>query len=700
MTANLGCLNPHAIRSLKKVFKVILQSTFWHRFSFGCPSYISTVLSLSFLPHAIGCEGGWGQISVSFLCHALELTTQDLNAYCESPLSICARYPTGHWIAERALEHRLSSHQGLPTRLRHLSRWNINSWQYPKPPQGDSKMRWAKRLVRKGPVLLQETKWNGGQEEILAQYLPGVTVCSAPPIYTELGNSSGGTTVLVPAGWQVGEKTALIPGKAVAVLLTDRCCQFYLVSIYLHPDQVKEDLRELVRAWTHFDKVTSRVLLCGDFNRADSVDKEGWEQLLHRAALCDVAPYLQTHISPNTVSSLDRCLISQDWISSAQWNPLAKATHTMNFGHKIVQLQLRIRPTVLNNPRHPKHETIPASVFMPGKDGNPACAGTEALQSLIRLLHRTRHQCIARSSSQRETETCYQLSADADGVTWNAGEVLSSLPGVSTYYLVFPKHCEGRRDAHLQSTEGGRCVSGLVNSHLSISACFWKTQPNPRQNETVAPAWLARKYLGGQSQYVNVPKEVVHDLINRSKGVVLADTGELTACGNAFVLPRLKLYDMLEVIDTLHTGSGYLPVDEANAQARGIGNMVAFWERMRSVCPRILTYNGPILTREGAPCRMAKDLDAAMLATREFWFESPMTGDAGSRCLWELYSPAFLPTSFLATCAKSAQKHRVAMSSNLLQRSRSSRILWRLVDLWPVTEQLFAREESRRELHT
>ena len=504
-------------------------------------------------------------------------------------------------------------------------------------------------------MLLQETKWTGGQEEILAQHLPGVTVCSAPPIYTELGNPSGGTTVLVPAGWQVGEKTVLIPGKAVAVLLTDRCCQFYLVSVYLHPDQVKEDLRELVRAWTHFDKVTSRVLLCGDFNRADSADKDGWEQLLHRAALCDVAPYLQTHISPNTVSSLDRCLISEDWISSAQWNPLAKATHTMNFGRKIVQLQLRIRPTVLNNPRHPKHEIIPASVFMPGKDGNPAGAGTEALQSLIRLLHRTCHQCIAQSLPVRETEACYYLTAGTDGGTWNAGEVLSSLPGGATYSLVFPKHCECRLDAHPQSTDSGRSVSGLVNSHLSSSACFWvwwRTQPDPKQNETVAPAWLARKYLGGQSQYVNVPKEVVHDLINRSKGVVLADTGELTASGNAFVLPRLKLHDMLEVIDTLHTGSGYLPVDEANAQARGIGNMVAFWERMRSVCPRISTYNGPILTREGAPCRTAEDLDAAMLATREFWFEPPIAGDrrcamgAGSRCLWELYALAFLPTSW------------------------------------------------------
>ena len=105
-------------------------------------------------------------------------------------------------------------------------------------------------------MLLQETKWTGGQEEILAQHLPGVTVCSAPPISTELGNPSGGTTVLVPAGWQVGEKTVLIPGKAVAVLLTDRCCQFYLVSIYLHPQK-----------WEHFSSGTrwKSVAICEYF---------------------------------------------------------------------------------------------------------------------------------------------------------------------------------------------------------------------------------------------------------------------------------------------------------------------------------------------------------------------------------------------------------------------------------------------------
>ena len=90
--------------------------------------------------------------------------------------------------------------------------------------------------------------------------------------------------------------------------------------------------------------------------------------------------------------------------------------------------------------------------------------------------------------------------------------------------------------------------------------------------------------MSGQSQYVNVPKRVVVDLITRSKGVVLADIGELAACGEAVVLPRIKLHDMLEVIDTLSSETTYLPIDEANAQARGLGNMVAFWERLRNVC--------------------------------------------------------------------------------------------------------------------
>ena len=55
--------------------------------------------------------------------------------------------------------------------------------------------------------------------------------------------------------------------------------------------------------------------------------------------------------------------------------------------HDIVKIKINVKPNVLNNPHHSKHEVIPSGVFMPGKDGTPI-SSTSELQSLVRLLHR------------------------------------------------------------------------------------------------------------------------------------------------------------------------------------------------------------------------------------------------------------------------------------------------------------------------
>ena len=425
--ADLGCRSYQVIRALKEVFRLIIQSSFWHRFSFGCPSYMSSVRCLSFLPHVLGLNVCWRQVNLEQLSQGLGIQLHELLTIIEWPHLVKNCFPVGHELGQRISTHRLNSHQGLPTRLRHLSCWNINSWRNPDRPSGDYKMRRVKRLLRKGPVLLQETRWSSGQEETVSQYLPGVTVCSAPPISTGLGNPSGGTSVLLPAGWQVVSKVILVPGKAVAVLLSDRGCQFYLISVYLHPDRVKEDLQELTRAWVRWDKVTARIIICGDFNNVDRVDRTCWDQFLSQTGTCDVAPELATHVTAQSVSYLDRCLISEGWISSAQWNPILKATHTQRLGHRIVQMHLRVRPTVLNNPRHPKHVTvtIPASVFMPGRDGNPAQAGSDALQSLVSL-HRTRAQYLSQQFEPRLGEEQAASASNPHGQHAPTGEELSS----------------------------------------------------------------------------------------------------------------------------------------------------------------------------------------------------------------------------------------------------------------------------------
>ena len=217
------------------------------------------------------------------------------------------------------------------------------------------------------------------------------------------------------------------------------------------------------------------------------------------------------------------------------------------------------------------------------------------------------------------------------------------LPRDVVYEAALKRHHNARQSCDEDCDDLTCDVSHLTDAHFHLSSCFWawwKSQPNPKHNATIAPAFLARKYLSGQSQYINVPKQVVVDLISRSRGVVLADIGELAACGEALVLPTLKLHDMLEVIDTLSSDAAYLPIDEANAQARGLGNMVAFWERLRNVCPHIATYNGPILPQVGEPCKTAEDLDAAMLATRQFWFKEPAREDPHWDYILEAYDNA------------------------------------------------------------
>jgi len=99
----------------------------------------------------------------------------------------------------------------------------------------------------------------------------------------------------------------------------------------------------------------------------------------------------------------------------------------------------------------------------------------------------------------------------------------------------------------------------------------------------------------------------------------------------------MRVQEMLEVIDRCIEGIPYVPLDEANAQARGLGNMVAFWERMRNICPKVNTYYGPVYGREGKQCVTSLDLDEAMLATRDFWFLAPIDYDNSWTPVLEVY---------------------------------------------------------------
>ena len=304
-------------------------------------------------------------------------------------------YPWLRDIGDELLKYRIEVRQAIPTRLKSAFTWNMNSWKTPKSGREDPKMRRIKKLLKDGPVLLQETKWHHNQEEILLQHISGLQIVSTNAIRTDNAILSGGVAVLLPAGWTIEQKIILMAGRAVAVLINDRCAPFYLVSVYLHPDSVPRELEQIIHAWRNTEKKSDKIVIGGDFNQADIKCPELWKKFLSLFSVVDVHPTLATYLFSGGTSALDRCLVPEDWVGTAKWNPEVRAlSSSLVNGHKILKLSVKVRPTVLNNPNDCLHETIPTEAFMPGKNGRLP-KDNRALQSLVRLLHRTHKTCFA-----------------------------------------------------------------------------------------------------------------------------------------------------------------------------------------------------------------------------------------------------------------------------------------------------------------
>ena len=123
--------------------------------------------------------------------------------------------------------------------------------------------------------------------------------------------------------------------------------------------------------------------------------------------------------------------------------------------------------------------------------------------------------------------------------------------------------------------------------------------PSEQSLSTKFPYLKARKYLHLTDQWVNVAPDVLQDLILHSKGAVISTLDSFPIVNGAVSVPRSSIQDMFTVIDDYIAGIPYLPCDPVDTQARGFGNMVAFWERMRNICPKVNTYNGLILKEDG-----------------------------------------------------------------------------------------------------
>ena len=409
----------------------------------------------------------------------------------------------------------------------------------------------------------------------------------------------------------------------------------------------------------------SRIILAGDFNRADERCVEAWDSFLEDLHVYDVFPSLGTFRHPRGLSPLDRCLVPNDWVSSARWNPSLSAIEPRGAqGHLILKMQVRLKPCVLNSPSDPKHATIPSNTFMPGKDGSTP-RDISSLYGLVRLLHRQHNELFAgiprrdgfvlqdpHSYNDCDPSPGYVIPDRSDDYCipplpcdLQVGELAPSRRHVSTslaasngpvgeddnpYSNVAIDEASVLVEALQNHTRTSSMLPNLTNAYLSIASCFWswwRSMPSEQSLSTKFPYLKARKYLHITDQWVNVAPDVLQDLILHSKGAVISTLDSLPVVNGAVSVPRSSIQEMFTVIDDYIAGIPYLPCDPVDTQARGFGNMVAFWERMRNICPKVNIYNGPILREDGSQCRTALDLDEAMLATRKFWFEKPVEQD-------------------------------------------------------------------------
>ena len=177
------------------------------------------------------------------------------------------------------------------------------------------------------------------------------------------------------------------------VVVLPRWSKIVLVSFTLSPfistqRIVRVMLKHFCGLGVSWKKKTDYVFLAGDFNCVDKHVPQLWDKFLMQFQCSDVHPELATYRHSKGVSCLDRVLIPDSLVNSAKLFASASVitSHVAN-GHDIVKARVSVKPNVLDNPRHPKHEVIPSGVFMPGKDGTPVASNSE-LQSLIRRLQR------------------------------------------------------------------------------------------------------------------------------------------------------------------------------------------------------------------------------------------------------------------------------------------------------------------------
>ena len=287
------------------------------------------------------------------------------------------------------LQHRLNSILQVPVSLKKLTTWNVTSWS-PRLPSNQNKNRFIAKLLRRGPVLLQETKWTLEAATFLQQHWTGIATASSPAQSTDTGKQ-GGVAILLPIGWILHEVHEILPGYALAVKAEIQSQTIWLASIYFPIAGTQQLLNQISSQLARLIK-DQPIFIGGDLNHADERFLTTWNHLLSKCRIEDIEPTLETFFSPQSNSALDRILAPTELLDGAHAN---LNTYLVNFypkyGHQAKQLSLRFTPKLRPHPDSTTHDTIPTSAFIQPISIHSNTAIIAALATLRRAFEENPH---------------------------------------------------------------------------------------------------------------------------------------------------------------------------------------------------------------------------------------------------------------------------------------------------------------------
>ncbi len=137
----LGLCDEKASSSVKWFFSSLVKHAFLHQCGFNCPRNLYVIRDLSFLPHLLGIAIPWRSIEISALQSFLGLDPVQWQSCLQSPMLYLDDHNRLQDVGTALLDYRVRMSQSVPTRLKALYSWNMNSWSHPKCSRQDPKMR-------------------------------------------------------------------------------------------------------------------------------------------------------------------------------------------------------------------------------------------------------------------------------------------------------------------------------------------------------------------------------------------------------------------------------------------------------------------------------------------------------------------------------------------------------------------------------